>query len=153
MIDTIRLIDLTKIDVKSYTFRGVDSIILTQNNKIILQKRGNDWQRFGGYLSSFGGQIELGETPIQALIRELNEELGADVEEKDVINLGVVTEATTNHGELIYVHFWHDRHGTITGCYEGEIAYFDNVREIMQQPKVMDDTLWALNVCLAKGLL
>ncbi|CAL7959144.1 hypothetical protein GAMM_100020 [Gammaproteobacteria bacterium] len=84
----IRLVDLAKVDEKSYAFRGVDCVVVTKDNKIILQKRGDNWNRFPGYLASFGGQVESGETPMQALIRELNEELGAQVKESDVVSLG-----------------------------------------------------------------
>lgn len=149
----IRLVDPTKVDEKSYTFRYVDCIVATKDNKIILQKRGDNWNHFPGYLASFGGQIEVGETPMQALIRELNEELGAKVKESDVVSLGAVTEAVTGHTELIYVYFWHDLHGTITGCYEGEVRCFDSVQEVISYPKVMDDTRWALNECCARQLL
>ena len=151
--DPIRLINLSDIDEKIYAFRGVDCIVLTQDNKIILQKRGDNWNRFPGYLASFGGQIEAGETSMQALIRELNEELGAQVKESDVISLGAVTEAVTGHTELIYVYFWQDLHGTITGCYEGEVRYYDNIQDILACPKVMDDTRWALNECITRKLL
>jgi 8-oxo-dGTP diphosphatase len=70
-----------------------------------------------------------------------------------VVSLGAVTEAITGHSELIHVYFWHDKEGTITGCYEGEVRYFDSVQEVLTQPKVIDDTRWALNECLARGLL
>src|SRR3972149_7881097 len=138
--ESIRLVDLSKTDEKTYAFRYVDCIFLTQDNKFILQKRGDDWNRFPGYLASFGGQIEAGETSMQALIRELNEELGAQVKESDVISLGAVTEAVAGYSELIYVYFWHDKQGTITGCYEGEVRYYDNIQEILTYPKIMDDT-------------
>lgn len=151
--ELIRLVDLTKVDEKSYTFRGVDCIVVTKDNKIILQKRGENWNRFPGYLASFGGQIEIGETPMQTLTRELHEELGAQVKESDVISLGAVTEAVTGHTELIYVYFWRDLYETITGCYEGKIMYFSSAQEIMKLPKVMDDTCLALNECIAKGFL
>ncbi len=151
--ELIRLVDLTKIDEKSYAFHGVDCVVVTKYNKIILQKRGGDWNRFPGYLASFGGQVESGETPMKALIRELNEELGARVKESDVVSLGAVTEAITGHTELIHVYFWRDLQNTITGCYEGNIEFFSNVQEIMNQPKVMDDTRWALEQCLDRRLL
>jgi 8-oxo-dGTP diphosphatase len=90
---------------------------------------------------------------MQALIRELNEELGAQVKESDVVSLGAVTEAITGHTELIHVYFWQDLQNTITGCYEGNIESFSNAQEIMNQPKVMDDTRWALEQCLDRRLL
>lgn len=151
--EIIRLVDLTKIDEKSYAFYGVECLVVTKDNKIILQRRGDNWQRFPGYLTLFGGQIENGETPMQALIRELNEELGAQAKESEVISLGAVTEAVTSYTELIHVYFWRDLQDTITGCYEGKIEYFNNAQEIISQPKVMDSTRFALNECITKGLL
>ena len=152
--ETIHLVNSDEVNKNTYKFYGVDCIVLTKDHKIILQKRGDNWTRFGGYLSSFGGQIEKDETPMQALIRELNEELGAEVKELDVVSLGAVTEEVTGYTELIHVYFWHDKDGTITGCYEGEVRYFDSVEEVLNShPKIMDDTRWALNECLARGLL
>jgi 8-oxo-dGTP diphosphatase len=151
--ESIRLVNSTEGNEKTYAFYGVDCIVLTQDNRIILQKRGDNWNHFPGYLASFGGQIEAGETPMRALIRELNEELGAQVKESDVVSLGAVTEAITGHTELIHVYFWHDLHGTITGCYEGEVRHFDSTQEVISYPKVMDDTRWALNECIARQLL
>lgn len=140
-------INLSEVDISNFKFCGVECVILTQDNKIILQQRGENWQRFPGYLSNFGGQIEPGETPIQALIRELNEELGAKVNPQDVISLGAITEAATNHRDLIYVFFWHDNKGSINGCYEGSIKYFDSAAIILKESKIMDSVRWALNEC------
>ena len=150
---TIKLIDLTQIDPAAFAYRGVGCIVLTKDHKILLQQRGHNWQRFPGRLATFGGQIESGETPIQALIRELHEELGAQVNESDVIALGVITEAITQHRDLIYRYFWHDKSGSITGCYEGEAKYYDDIQAALDHPKIMDDVRWALNECQAKGLL
>ena len=90
---------------------------------------------------------------MQTLIRELNEELGAVVKEKDVVNLGAVTEDISHHTDLIYVFFWHDKEGTITGCYEGEAIYYDNINQALQHPKMMDGVRWLLNTCREKGFI
>lgn len=84
---------------------------------------------------------------MQALIRELHEELGAQVKASDVISLGAITEEATKHSELIYVYFWQDKHGTITGCYEGKAKFFDNLKAILDQPNVMDSVRWLLDHC------
>lgn len=150
----IKQIDLTKISATDFKQCFVGCIILTHDNKIILQQRGDDFITFPDYVSSFGGRIEKNESPIQALVRELNEELGAIVHESDVICLGAVTEAFTNHQELVYEYFWHDMQKTITGCYEDEIKYFDTVKSVFDDPsKIMDDVRWALKACQAKRLL
>lgn len=149
----IRLVNIKKINDTRFAFRGVECVILTCDEKILLQQRGRDWRHFPGYLSNFGGEIESNETPTQALIRELNEELGARVNDADVISLGAITEAATNHNDLIYVYFWHDKNSTITGCYEGTAKYFDSVQTVFEHPKIMSSVQWALQECLNRHLL
>jgi len=151
--DNIHLLDPTEINAKKFAFYGVESVILNKDNKILLQKRGDNWQRFPSYLTNFGGQVETNETPLQAIIRELNEELGAKANPADILFLGAVTEGLTKHLELIYVYFWHDKTGTITGCYEGNVKYFTNVEEILAEQKVMDSARWSLQKCLRLGVL
>jgi 8-oxo-dGTP diphosphatase len=87
------------------------------------------------------------------MIRELNEELGAVVDPADVISLGVITEADTNHTEIVHVYFWHDKAGTITGCYECEAAYYDRIAGALAHPKIMAYAVWALGECHARGLI
>lgn len=90
---------------------------------------------------------------MQALVRELKEELGAQVNPADVISLGAITEAITKYSELIYVYFWHDKHGTITGCYECEAKYYDDCAAALTHPKIMDDVRWLLHECQKRKLL
>src|SRR5437879_283414 len=123
MTEPIRVVDLTQDDEAKFARRYVGCLVLTQDHKILLQQRPEHWSTHPGCLSTFGGEIELGETPMEALVRELHEELGAKVMPSDVISLGTITEAITNYSELIYLYFWHDKHGTITGCYECEAKY------------------------------
>jgi 8-oxo-dGTP diphosphatase len=98
----------------------VSCLVLNKDGKIVLQLRDNDCPTFPGRLATFGGGIEQGESPMQALVRELKEELGAGVKIRNVIYLGTLTEAETNHSDLIYLYYWHDKLGSITGCYEGK---------------------------------
>ncbi len=151
--ELIRLIDLATIDEKNFKRRFVGCLVLTHHNKILLQQRGSDWESFPDYLATFGGGIDSGETPMQALVRELKEELGAKVNVDDVINLGVITEADTQHSALIYVYFWHDKHHSITGCYEGESKYYDDCAAALSHPKIGEDVCWILRECQKKGLL
>ena len=56
--------------------RNVAIIILyDQDKKILLQHRAEDAERLPGYWAFFGGGIEVGETPEQAVKREALEEL------------------------------------------------------------------------------
>jgi len=126
---------------------------LTQNNKIMLQQRGHDFVTYRDYLCEFGGKIEADELPIQALTRELNEELGAIVDAADVTYFGAITEAMSEHTELVHTYFWHDKKGTISGCYEGTAKYFDDVSAIFPIRKKTDCLRWLLEQCQQNGLL
>ncbi|MBN1684197.1 MAG: NUDIX hydrolase [Gammaproteobacteria bacterium] len=151
--EPIELLDLSQINLSDFKRRSVGCIVLTKDHQILLQHRPNNWRTFPGCLATFGGQIEQGETPIQALVRELKEELGAQVNPKDLIPLGAITEAITNYTELIYAYFWHDKSGTITGCYEAEARYYDSVKEALSHPKIMDDVRWMLRECQKRQLI
>lgn len=150
----VKLVNNKDIKPNRYPCQFVGCLILTKDNKILLQKRGQDWAAYPGYLCEFGGKLETGETPIQTVIRELNEELGAQVLETELIELGAITESMSKHNDLIYVFFWHDKKGTITGCYEGTAVFFDNSTTILNHGEITTDGLrWLLNECKQRGLI
>ena len=134
-----------------YAKQMSDCVILTHDNKILLQQRPDEW---GGQLTAFGGHLEEGESAEEGLVRELQEELGADVNQDDLVALGSVTENFTGHTELVNVYFWHDKSGTITGCYEGgEAREYETLEEALSHPKIMDYLVWALKKCREQDLL
>lgn len=153
MSNSIKMVDLTKIKQSDYKEQFVGCLVLTKDNKILLQQRGHDFVTYPDYLCEFGGHIEEGEHPIQTVIRELKEELGACVKESEIISLGALTEEMSNHTELVYTFFWHDVRGTITGCYEGKPRFFDNLSSILIYPKITDGLRWMLHECQRRGLL
>ena len=152
-MDSIRVVDLTKTDPASFVTAGGDCIVLTKDGKLLLQQRPANWRSRAGCLVAFGGHIEAGETPLQGMIRELKEELGAVVLPADVISLGAISETETHDVGIIHVYFWHDKAGTITGCYECEAVYYDRAAGALAHPKIMDYVVWALDECRARGLI
>jgi 8-oxo-dGTP diphosphatase len=149
-LETIRVLDPADADPS----RNVsDAVVLTRDGKILLQQRPAHWGRSAGKLTSFGGHIDPGETATQAVIRELHEELGARVDAEDLISLGALTEAETGHSEIVHAWLWHDRHGTITGCYECEAVYYDRIEGALAHPKIMDYLRWMLLECRERELL
>lgn len=69
--------------------------IIIKDRKLLVDKSfGKDF-----YVSP-GGKIETGETPIQALIRELNEEVSIVVNEKDIKVFGTFFAQSVNNTQL-----------------------------------------------------
>jgi len=148
-----KVILLNHIDPSHFARTGVGCLVLSHDGKIVLQQRDEDCQTFPGYLATFGGGIEENESPIQALVRELREELGADVKIRDVVSFGAIVEEERNYEALVYLYFWHDKSNTITGCYEGKAEYYNDVSEIEKHPKIMGDVRWLLQECKKRKLL
>jgi 8-oxo-dGTP diphosphatase len=67
--------------VQSLDIRQVACAVLIQDSKILLGKRSEQDAICAGLWDIFGGQMEGDESPAQALVRELREELGIETEE------------------------------------------------------------------------
>ncbi len=153
MIQGIRTVDLDKIHQRSFAVNFADCVILTHDNKVLMQQRPLSWRSRPGCLTTFGGHVEGGETVMDGLVRELNEELGAMVKPDDVVFIGAISEDFTNHTELVHVYFWHDKNKTVTGCYEAEAVEYHSVEDALAHLKIMDYARWALLECKSKGLI
>jgi 8-oxo-dGTP diphosphatase len=147
----IQRLDLTYLNTTAFARHYAGCLVLTHDNKILLQQRDDDCLRYPGCLATFGGELEGNESAMQALVRELKEELGATVNLDAVIALGALTEINSN--ELVYVYFWHDKAGTITGCYEGTAVTYSDSNTPLHHPKIMPDVCWLLTECQQRGLL
>ncbi|MDO8668077.1 MAG: NUDIX domain-containing protein [bacterium] len=76
--------------------RNVAVIILYEKNKkILLQHRAENAKRLPGYWGFFGGGVEAGETPEQAVRRETREELNYELENPKL----VMTQKFTYKGD------------------------------------------------------
>lgn len=64
--------------------------LIDADNRILIQKR-TAAQSWAGYWEFPGGKIEAGETPEQALVRELHEELEITTVEKALFPLGFMS--------------------------------------------------------------
>ena len=80
--------------------RDINGVILEKNGKILLQFRDtNDETKNPGLWGIFGGGIEEKETPEQAIIREIKEELGIKLNKND---LDLIVKTNFN-GEKHYI--------------------------------------------------
>jgi isopentenyldiphosphate isomerase len=71
---------------------------VNNNNEILLQKRANHIESNPGkYDISAAGHLMAGDTFIKGALREIKEELGIDLEEKDLVKIGELHNESTQH--------------------------------------------------------
>jgi len=78
-------------------------ILFNHENRILLQHRSEDAPAFPGYWSLFGGGVERGETPEQAVRREVLEELGYRTTEPRLWRVQQYTHHVVNYERYIFV--------------------------------------------------
>jgi 8-oxo-dGTP diphosphatase len=90
--DVERYLDLRK-QVSGAKAQGVSAILMSREGRVLLQQRDDDPAiRYPGYWSLFGGTIEDGESPADAVAREVKEEIDFDMR-----NFGLFREFVQNN--------------------------------------------------------
>lgn len=120
-----------------------------KNSVLLIRKERPDWQK--GSLNGIGGKIELGESPLEAIIREFQEETGLQV-------LGWKQFCTLHgdgddHNEAWEVHFFYTFEDirfiiqTRPSCDEGKIVLFQlgAVRNFQRIPNLD----WLISMALS----
>ena len=83
--------------MKQFKHIGAYGLIIDNNNIVLINKVGGP---YSGKLDLPGGTIEWGETPSEALIRELEEEVGIKVVEYELFDGNSVTFEWSHKGEI-----------------------------------------------------
>lgn len=79
----------TEVHKKGLWHRGVHIIIYTPDGEIVMQKRSPSMKLHPDEIEiSVGGGVDIGETPLDAVIREVNEELSLELTKHKVKFLG-----------------------------------------------------------------
>jgi 8-oxo-dGTP diphosphatase len=90
--------------------RDVSVIILyTSSGHILLQHRTDDAFRLPGYWAFFGGGIEEGENPTEALKREIREELSYEVQKPKFLLAQKVRDGEDDNTKYVFVEQYHDQ--------------------------------------------
>ena len=98
-------------------------ILLDSENRYLLGQR-PEGKPYAGYWEVPGGKVEKGETVFQALQRELQEELGIDIESSEELT---VLEHDYPHAYVrLYVSIIRKWSGTPTGC-EGQALSWESI--------------------------
>ncbi len=79
------------------------AIVVYKKNKILLQKCSKD-----SFYSLIGGRVQLGESSLSAIKREILEEVGVEVKDKELKLINVAenffTYNSTKYHELLYIY-------------------------------------------------
>lgn len=139
---TNNIIDDHSIDSLPISREFAAGLVITREGRLLLQQRGHDWDRFPGVIALFGGEIDEGESHAEGFIREINEELGGVVDSPYYI--GRFAKPSPDGHDLIHTYLWYDQYDTITGCYEGNPLYFDNLETVFDHDNVLPGIKWAI---------
>ncbi len=117
---------------------------------LLVRKSGTGW------FMQAGGKIETGESPIDALCRELNEEIGLSIERMKLRYLGCFTAPAANEpGRTVVAELFHVRgpHEPIPGLEIAEAVWVDRATAAAMPlaPLTRDHVLPLLSVLAASA--
>lgn len=84
-------------------------ILYTPAGQILLQHRSHDAVRLPNYWAFFGGGIEQGESPVEALVREVLEELSYQVENPYFLMAQKVRDQQDENTKYVFVEQYQNR--------------------------------------------
>ena len=82
--------------------RHVSCWIINEEGKILLQKRSANKKKNPNMWSKTGGHVEAGEKPIDALKREIREEIGINITDKNITLTGIYKSNDPNNKYFSY---------------------------------------------------
>ncbi len=135
----------------------VSAVALVDKKGSLLLAQRPEGKSLAGLWEFPGGKVEEGETPEAALVRELKEELGIDVEQKDLIPFSFASHSYENFHLLMPVFICQKWQGTPEGC-EGQSLAWVSEKDLANYPtppadvELMDEfRRWMGNrLCLAE---
>jgi 8-oxo-dGTP diphosphatase len=81
----------------------VDGILMIRG-KFLVEKRREDDDADPGFIEIPGGHVDKGETLVEALKREMKEEIGTNIEEAKLVQRSLYT---ATNGERQRIHYFH----------------------------------------------
>ena len=133
------------------TVRDVSVFILyTSTGRLLLQHRSNDASRLPSYWAFFGGGIEQGESPTEALKREILEELSYQVQGPYLLIAQKFRDEEDESTKYVFVERYQDQplqlgEGQAMGCFSPDetqgLQMIDHDRVIVEQMRDYLDQL------------
>ena len=126
--------------MKEFKHFGVYGIIIENDNIILVKKNGGPYD---GKFDLPGGSIEFGETPLEALKRELNEEIGIELKECELLDADSVKFNWEYNGEILK---WHH-----IGMFYKVLSYDNVIKESVEIDSQNNDSYGA-SICNVNNL-
>jgi len=105
----------------------VSTAFLASDDDILLLKRPKDAPTYPSMWSAVSGFMEKGETPIEAAIREVKEETGIAVDERNLAGVGVPFDVDSFR---VHPHLFRTKRRDVTLCSENVEYRWVNPEEI-----------------------
>ncbi|MBE6154106.1 MAG: NUDIX domain-containing protein [Firmicutes bacterium] len=118
--------------MKEFKHLGAYALIIKDEKILLIKKHGGPYD---GTLDLPGGTIEFGETPVEALKRELKEEVGIEAKEYELFDADSVAFDWQFNDDIIKVHH--------TGIFFKVIDYSENIKLDIKIDNKNDDSLGA----------
>lgn len=133
------------------TFDNRKALLVPVNSKrqILIQDRRGFKKPDWGY---FGGEIEKGETPLEAVLRESKEELGIDIKPEKLIHIGISSTKWSGKNIIRYMYVYPTDQEKFED-FEGKGAYwltFGETRERMEDPDRFDEVARRIKKVVSK---
>ena len=84
--------------------REIACWVVNEKNEILLQRRSSNKKQYPNMLSVTAGHINLNESPIEATLREVKEEIGLDIQKQDLIFIDIFKSKKPNNYHYKYVY-------------------------------------------------
>ena len=126
--------------MKEFKHFGVYGIIIENNNIVLVKKNGGPYD---GKFDLPGGSIEFGETPLEALKRELKEEIGINLGDCELLDVDSVKFNWEYNNEMLK---WHH-----IGIFYKVLSYENKVKESIEIDSKNNDSYGA-SICSVDGL-
>ncbi|ATW04272.1 (deoxy)nucleoside triphosphate pyrophosphohydrolase [Sphingorhabdus sp. YGSMI21] len=113
----------------------VAAALVDRNGRILVQKR-PEGKPMAGLWEFPGGKVERGETPETALVRELKEELGIDVDEADLEPVAFASEALGDRHLILLLYKSRTWAGDVRNAESQDVQWLeiDVIRELPMPP-------------------
>lgn len=119
-----------------------DIIIFDKNKKVLLNHRSEDAKRWPGYWGFFGGAIEAGETPEQAVRRETKEELNYELKNPKLVMTQKFIYKGDENTQYVFMEEYDENKKLTLGEGQGmkwyDLAELDGLKIIDHDAKVLE---------------